>query len=360
VKSLHFVVPARLDDVANPTGGNVYDHRIHRDLVSLGWHVTRLAAPGSWPGPDAAAEHALARMIGSIPHGAVVLVDDLIACAVPDIVIAEADRLRLLVLAHNAWAAPPPGAGADGAGGDAAQAGQAAVFAAARYVLTTSSWTRDQILERHGLPPHQVVVAEPGVDPATLARGTPQGGGLLCVAALAAHKGQDVLLDALGHLRELPWRCVCVGDLDREPAFVEDLRHRVLRFGIGDRVTFAGVQTGRDLERAYAAADVLVLPSYGETYGMVVTEALARGLPVIATDVGGLPEALGRTRAGQPPGLLIPAGDSAALATALERWLTDPALRRQLRQAALERRSTLTGWDVTTRIIADVLTRARS
>ena len=103
---------------------------------------------------------------------------------------------------------------------------------------------------------------------------------------------------------------------------------------------------------------MLVLASHAETYGMVVTEALARGLPVIATAVGGLPEALGQTRDGRRPGLLVPPGDSGALAAALRRWLTDAELRQGLRAAARERRSTLSGWDVTSRRIAHVLTQA--
>ena len=77
--------------------------------------------------------------------------------------------------------------------------------------------------------------------------------------------------------------------------------------GLGDRVRFAGPRTGADLERSYAAADVLVLASRAETYGMVVTEALARGLPVVAAEVGGLTEALGHGADGMRPGAARPA-----------------------------------------------------
>jgi glycosyltransferase involved in cell wall biosynthesis len=175
---------------------------------------------------------------------------------------------------------------------------------------------------------------------------------------VTAHKGHDVLLDALARVVDLPWRCVCVGALDREPAFVADLRLRLATNGISDRVAFVGVRTGSGLDRSYAAADALVLASHGETYGMVVTEALARGLPGIVSSVGGLPEALGGTRAGGRPGLLVPAGDSVALAGALRRWLTDAPLRARLRAAAQERRSILSGWEIPSRRIAQVLTQA--
>ena len=201
-------------------------------------------------------------------------------------------------------------------------------------------------------------MAQPGVDPAQLAPGTDRGGELLCVAPVSSHKGHDVLLAALAATADLPWRCVCVGSLDRDPVFVERLRLEAEAAGVGGRIRFPGVQIGEDLAHAYAAADVLVLASRAETYGMVVTEALARGLPVIATAVGGLPEALGQASDGRRPGLLVPPEDSVALAAALRDWLVDANLRHRLREAARERRSTLSGWDAPTDRIARVLAQA--
>ena len=239
-----------------------------------------------------------------------------------------------------------------------AQTREAAVLCAAQYVITTSSSTRERLLRRYALPPDKVHVAQPGVDPAQLASGTDRGGELLCVAAVSSHKGHDVLLAALAATADLPWRCVCVGTLDRDPVFVERLRLEAEAAGIGGRVRFPGVRIGDDLAHAYAAADVLVLASRAETYGMVVTEALARGLPVIATAVGGLPEALGQASDGRRPGLLVPPEDSVALAAALRDWLVDADLRHRLREAARERRSTLSGWDAPTDRIARVLAQA--
>jgi glycosyltransferase involved in cell wall biosynthesis len=170
-------------------------------------------------------------------------------------------------------------------------------------------------------------------------------------------KGHDVLLDALASMKELSWRCVCTGSLERDPAFVEPLR-RSLDGGLGDRVSFPGPRTGIDLNRTYAAADVMVLASRAEAYGMVVIEALAHGLPVIATDVGGVTEALGHDAAGIRPGLLVPPDDPASLSSALRAWLGDAGLRGQLRRAARERRKSLSGWPRTTSVIAGVLAGA--
>jgi glycosyltransferase involved in cell wall biosynthesis len=167
-----------------------------------------------------------------------------------------------------------------------------------------------------------------------------------------------VLLDALATIADLSWRCVCVGSLDRNPAFVDGLRRRALDGGIGDRIWFTGPRTGVDLERSYAAADVLVLASRAETYGMVVTEALAHGLPVVAAEVGGLTEALGHGADGIRPGVLVPPDDPATLGAALRAWLTDAALRDRSRRAARERRESLSGWSTTTSAVASVLAGA--
>jgi glycosyltransferase involved in cell wall biosynthesis len=91
---------------------------------------------------------------------------------------------------------------------------------------------------------------------------------------------------------------------------------------------------------------------------MVVTEALARGLPVIATEVGGLTEALGQGADGIRPGLLVPPGDPAQLGAALRAWLRDAELRERLRRAARERRESLSRWSTTTSVIARVLAEA--
>ena len=158
-----------------------------------------------------------------------------------------------------------------------------------------------------------------------------------------------MLLDGLATATDLPWRCACVGSLDRDPAFADARAPPGSASGLARPGALRrGRAPAAELDRAYAAADLLVLASHAETYGMVVTEALARGLPVLATDVGGVPEALGHGEDGTRPGLLVPPGDPAALGAALRRWLGDAGLRERLRRAARERRASLRGWPATT------------
>jgi glycosyltransferase involved in cell wall biosynthesis len=353
VSTVHVVVPAGIDDQAQPSGGNVYDRRICSGLAALGWTVVEHHVLGSWPWPDARAEEALALRVACIPDAAVVLVDGLIASTAPAVLVPQARRLRLVVLVHMSLAAGPAAQGlAD------ARTREGAVLAAAVRVVTTSMWTRQQLVAAYGLPADSILLAQPGVDAAALAERTPGGGALLCVAAVARHKGQDVLLGALAALPDLPWHCVCVGSLDTDPAFVDQLRHRVQAAGISHRVIFTGPRCGDLLDQSYQAADLLVLASRAEAYGMVVAEALAQGLPVVASAVGGVPEALGRTLDGRIPGLLVPPGDRSSLTRALGRWLLEPDLREHLRQAARDRRTALVRWSDTSERVAHALTEA--
>ncbi|OLB81765.1 MAG: glycosyl transferase [Actinobacteria bacterium 13_2_20CM_2_71_6] len=336
---LHVVLPGDIDDPATPSGGNTYDRRICAGLAASGWSVREHAVRGAWPRPSGTERADLARVLAAVPDDAVVLLDGLVASAVPDVLVPQSRRLRLVVLVHM-----PLGDDAEGA-----------ALAAARAIVTTSAWSRWRLLDRYPLPADRVHVATPGVDPASLAPGSDAGTGLLCVAAVAPHKGHDLLAEALAKVADLPWNCMCVGSLGRDPGFVDQLRRQVRGYGLADRVHLVGPRTGDQLAAAYAAADLLVLASRGETYGMVVTEALARGIPVLATAANGLPEALGRAPDGSLPGMLVEPDDPAALAGALRRWLGDTDLRQQLRCSARGRRATLSGWTVTAELVSTVL-----
>ncbi len=330
---LHAVVPAGIDDPARPSGGNVYDRRLLDGLGGSGWRVLEHAVR------DRAG---VAEVVGSLPDGSLVLVDGLLVADAHEVLATASSRLRVVVLLHM----PLVGRDVDG---------ERAVLRAAAAVVTTSDWTRRLVLGRDGLAPLAVHVAEPGVDPAPLAQGTPSGGRLLCVAAVTPGKGHDVLVDALSGVADRAWRCVCVGSLLRDPAWAAGVLRQSGAAGLDDRVEWAGAQGGGALAASYAGADVLVLASRAESFGMVATEALARGIPVIASGVGGLPETVGRGADGRRPGLLVPPDDVVVLRRALRWWLEDEELRADLRAAARERRTSLPGWDVTTARVGGVL-----
>jgi glycosyltransferase involved in cell wall biosynthesis len=345
--TVHVVVPAGIDDPLRPSGGNTYDRRLCQALDSAGWSVCVDKVDGAWPCAGQIGRDALAGTLQALPDGSVVLIDGLVASTLPEVLVPACRRLRVVVLIHM-----PVGVDADQ---KRSLVAEREVLRAASSVVTTSNWSRNWLRTTYGLDPACVRVAHPGVDTAAPATGTPHGGALVCVGAVTRGKGHDLLLTALAQVIDLPWRCACVGALSVAPEFVTDLRRRARESRLDGRFLLTGPQNGSALDAAYAESDVLVLASRAETYGMVVTEALSRGVPVIAADVGGVPEALGTTADGSRPGLLAPPGDVTALADTLRLWLTDGDRRGALRAAALERRAGLTDWSETADRVGRVL-----
>jgi glycosyltransferase involved in cell wall biosynthesis len=335
---VYVVVPADIDDPAVPSGGNSYDRRVCRELVAAGRTVHEIAVAGEWPRPGPAARASLAAELAAVPDGAAVVLDGLVACGVPDVVVPQADRLALVVLVHLPL----------GEENASLAAAEREVLHAVDAVVATSPWTARRLIAAHGLDAADVHVATPGVDPAPLARGS-DGSRLLCVGSISPTKGQDLLVEALAAVGDEEWTCDLVGAVRRDPAHVDLVRGAITRCGLDARVRITGPLVGDALEAVFAAADLLVLPSRVEAYGMVVTEALARGIPVLAAAAGGVPETVGDS------GLLVPPGDAAALAAALRRWFGEPDMRDGLRRAAALRRPELDGWEVTARCLGQVL-----
>ncbi|MEU4373590.1 glycosyltransferase family 4 protein [Pseudonocardia alni] len=342
-RAVHVVVPAGIDDPRSPSGGNRYDRGV---CAAFDRPVREIAVVGGWPDPDRAALERLDAALTGVPDGGSVLLDGLVACAAPGVLARHTGRVRVVVLVHL-----PLG---DEHGLAAAvvadrRARERAALHAAAAVVTTSRWTARRVVRLHQLPLARVHVASPGVDPAPMTSAHPAGTRLLAVGALTPTKGHDLLVEALARVADREWTLRLAGPLDRVPAHTAAVRAAVDRHGLAGRITLTGPLTGPALDAAYASADLLVLPSRTESYGMVVTEALARAVPVIAAAVGGVPEALG------DGGLLVDPGDRDALAGALRSWLTDPGMRADLRAAARERRDRLDGWADTARALGAVL-----
>ncbi|WP_331751400.1 glycosyltransferase family 4 protein (plasmid) [Streptomyces globisporus] len=359
-RAVRFVMPGGVDDRAAPSGGNVYDRRVCQELPTLGWRVHEHAVAGDWPRPGTGPEAEVARVLRETPDGDAVLMDGLVACGIPAVVVPEAARLRLAVLVHLPLAeetglAPDTAAELDAA--------ERLTLRSAAAVVAPSAWAAKRLTQHHGLTPDRVHVAAPGTDTAPLAPGTAGDGSgaagprLLCVASLTPRKAQHTLVEALSHIADLPWTCELVGGTGHDPDHVRQVRGLITGHRLTGRVRMTGPRSGAALESCYAAADLLVLASRAETFGMVATEALARGVPVLATAAGGLPEAVGQLPDGSVPGTLVPPGDREALVAALRQWLTDPAERHRTKAAARQRRNALAGWDTTSRVLARTLER---
>ena len=334
-----------------PTGGNVYDRRLLADLPALGVDVREHRVDGPWPRASAAQRGCLAELVQREQRW---LVDAIVACGAPDVVTAAVGGGRpVVVVLHSFMSAQAWRSAADLR--RYAQA-ECTVLRAATGVVCTSRWSADEVARRYGRV--DAAVARPGVDPAPLATGTRSAPCLLALGTVCAPKDQLTLVRALAGVCDLAWTARIVGAVDVEPDYVARVRTEVVGSGLAGRVEVVGPRTGADLEALWQGTDLLVQASLAETYGMVVVEALARGVPSVVTAGTGGREAQLAGATPERPGAVVRPGDPAALAATLRRWLTDAELRRQWRQAALQARTRLPGWDATAREVATVLRRS--
>lgn len=348
-KSFVLVVPGRLDTL---TGGYGYDRRIIAGLSARGWTVAVRELHDSFPFPTTEARAEARSVLASIEDGATVVVDGLAFGVMADEAEQEAARLRLVALVHHPLAAEA-GLSADDA--SALEGSERRALATVRRVIVTSRGTATA-LARYGVGPDRVAVVEPGTDRAPLASGSAGGPlHLLCVASLTPRKGHDVLFHALASIPCRNWRLTCVGSIDRHAVMAAQLRTLVRTLGLEDHIEFAGEADGTRLPAHYASADVFVLPTLYEGYGMVVAEALAHGLPVISTNTGAIADLVG-----DHAGIIVTPGDEEALAHALLQVLDDRdgravGIREQLARGARHVRDTLPTWDDAARRMDDVL-----
>ena len=350
------VVPGRIDA---HTGGSIYDRRIVEGLRHRGWFVDVLELDASFPYPTAASLEQADRALAAVRAGTIAIVDSLALGAIPDLIEREASRLRIVALIHL------PLAAAIGIDRDTAarfEHGEHRALQLAERVVVTGHATLP-LVARYELAPDRVVVVEPGTETAPLARGSggnqragepdadpPRSLELLSVATVHRGKGHDMLLTALAAVPCQTWRLTCTGSLTRDPATADKVRAMVTTLGLGERVSFVGDLDGPALAACYDAADVFVLATRQETYGMAVAEALACGLPVVSTTTGAIPDLLG-----DGAGLLVPVGDTAALIDALSRVLDDADLRASLAGSARRVRHRLPTWDESSGEMAAVL-----
>jgi len=341
-----FAIPGRLE---TPTGGYIYDRRIIDGLRKAGLDVDIKLLSALFPFPNTPALQEAALELSSIPEDTVVVVDGLAGGAMPKNIEREADRLRIVSLVHH------PLARETGLKRDVAaelEASERRTLELVRHVIVTSNATAKLLIDEFGVAPDRVTVVEPGTDPGIRATGSPGAWTeLLCVASVTPRKGHVTLVRALAEIADLEWNLTCIGSMQRDPVTPLRVWKEVAKAKLNDRIVFKGeLADTASIAPYYDRADIFVLPTEYEGYGMAVAEALAHGLPVISTPTGGI-DALVGSRAG----ILVPAGDVAALADAMRRLVTDKDERHRLREGAWDVGSRLPTWEDAARKFGAVL-----
>lgn len=332
---LHILVPGPIEQ---RTGGYIYDARIVQGLRDRGWDVRIHSLPGEFPLPE---NDAFVRVLASIPDGSCVVLDGLTLAATPEAIVFHRSRLRIIALVHH------PLSDETGLSSDMRELLmrlERQALRAVSGVVVTSRFTADT-LKRFGVSPARIRVVEPGVDKVGFAEGPglnepPE---LLVVGAVIPRKGHDVLIRALSSLRHHAWHCVCAGSVERDRSYVKLVMGSVDRNDLEGRIEFVGECDSSELDDYYRRASVFVLPSHYEGYGMVLAEALVRGLPIISTTGGAISDTVPAET-----GALVPPGNSDALSGAIRSFIDGSdgvTTRTRCKQAARRYAVTMASWE---------------
>jgi glycosyltransferase involved in cell wall biosynthesis len=341
---VYFAVPG---DIEARTGGSVYDRKVIDALREDGWRVELLTWPASFPFPSEACRDEAEDSLAAVPDDSLVMIDGLALGVLSGLARREAQRLRLVGLVHHPLALET-GLDPDQAGIMAASERDA--LACCRAVIVTSETTAAIVEAAFGVPGELITVATPGIDVRSPAERTARRPGpprLLAMGSVTPRKAHHILVEALALIADLDWTCTIAGSLERDPDAAEALKEQIVDLGLQDRIAVVGEVSEAEAAGLYAWADIFTLASVYEGYGMVFSEALAFGLPIVATTGGAIPEVVSAEA-----GILVAPGDAAAFAGALREIVSDPVRRSALAEGSQAAGAYLTGWDRTAATIA--------
>jgi len=334
VRRVVFAVPGDLD---SPTGGYAYDKRIIEELRTLGWEVAVSDLGSSFPRPDATARQAANGMLAKLDPAIPVVIDGLAYGVLPEAGAALGKSHRLIALVHHPLAFE---SGLPESDAKRFRDSERAALRHVRHVIVTSPATARLLVSDYDVAMERITVAKPGNDPAPPSRGGGEGPlHLLAVGSIVPRKGYDLLVAALSGLKDLSWRLSIVGDPSRDPACAAALDRDIARFDLHSRIERLGAVSQRTLAVLYDRADLFVLPSRFEGYGMAFADAIASGVPVIAARSGAIPETVPAQAS-----ILVPPDDVAALASVLRRLIENKAEREALRAQARASARALPSW----------------
>ena len=345
VKRVAFAVPG---DLSAPTGGYGYDRRMIAELQKLGWQVDVISLGDGFPKPTPETKAAARDKLAAVAKGVPIIVDGLAFGVLPEAAGELRDNSPLLALVHHPLALE---SGLSPADAEAFRKSEREALAAARAVVVTSPSTGTLLADDYDVPPEFITVVIPGTDRGETAKGSSDGiVRMLAVGSVVPRKGYDVLIAALAPLANLSWRLTIVGDRSRDKAAAEQLDAAILQNRLADKVDMLGTLPAERLAALYTGADLFVLASRFEGYGMAFAEALAHGLPVVGTTAGAIPDTV-------PPnaGVLVEPNDVKALTRTLRMMIESPKERLWLATGAREAGAALPRWTDQARLLAGAI-----
>ncbi len=344
-RRIAFAVPG---DLATATGGYIYDRRIIAGLQEQGWIVDLIRLGDGFPKPEPQVLTHAQDVLLRLEPGCPLVIDGLAFAVMPEAAEWLARRHPLIALVHHPLALET---GLSPAQAELFKASEIAALVHARQVIVTSQATANDLIRDFAVAPERIAVVCPGTDRGQLATGSSDGVlRLLSVGSIVPRKGFDVLVAALSMLKDLPWNLKIAGDRTRDILAAAQLDKDLVHFALTERITLLGAVTHEALENLYLNADLFVLASRFEGYGMAYAEALAHGLPVVGTTAGAIPDTV-------PPGagVLVEPDQVEQLADVLRQIMTDPVFRARLSRGALEAAAAQPSWQQSAGAFAKVL-----
>ncbi|HSI40694.1 MAG TPA: glycosyltransferase family 4 protein [Xanthobacteraceae bacterium] len=338
-----FAIPGEL---SLATGGYAYDRRVMAECRRAVCTVNHVALPSGFPFPAPDDLARTAHLLHAVPTGQPVLIDGLAMGAMPAALLRGLRR-PLAALVHHPLALET---GLDERQSATLRTSERAALAEAAMVIATSASTAGLIERDYGVARPRLTVAVPGTDPRPRARGTGRPVRLLCVGAVIPRKAYGVLVDALATLTGRDWTCHIVGASDRDARETLALQSRIASRGLEGRIVLMGAISGEALAQEFDAADLFVSSSLFEGYGMGLAEAVACGLPIVATRAGAIPETVPAAAS-----LLAAPNDAQSLAAAIGLLLDEPDRRRLMADQAWQHAQTLPNWAQTAATIMTTL-----
>ncbi|MBJ3776166.1 glycosyltransferase family 4 protein [Acuticoccus mangrovi] len=343
MRPITFAYPGDLDTL---TGGYGYDRRLIEALKAAGHTVTPLALGDGFPDPDGPTLDGALSRLAAVPATTTLLVDGLAYGALPAEGL-ERVAAPIVAVVHHPLALET-GVAPDAAPAIAAR--ERAALTHARAVVVTSRHTRDTLVADYGVAADAIHVAVPGLDGAwhqSTARRPARPPRIVSVASIVPRKGFDILVAALAKVSDLAWNATIIGSLDRAPDAVVALANQIAAAGLGRRIAFIGEAGQAEIRAVYREASLFALASRYEGFGMVFAEAMASGLPIVATRGGAIPDVVPETA-----GILVDVDAADAFAAALRTVLTGPALSERLSAGAAAAAKTFDGWEETGAIVS--------
>jgi glycosyltransferase involved in cell wall biosynthesis len=342
-----FAIPG---DLATPTGGYVYARKI-LPLLRERLRIEVCQLPAGFPlASEAELDEAVAALAALDKPGMVFFIDGLAYGALP-VSALEALNAPIVALVHHPL-------GLEGGLNPSEKAHllktEEKALALAEHIVVPSHGTARELTRLFSVPDRKIAIAEPGILRGKRSEGAEAGPlHVVTVGTITPRKGYGVLIDALNLVRELPWRATIAGALDRSPETATLVRRKLSEHGFEERVRLAGQLDEATLSSLYSSADIFALASFYEGYGMAFAEAMAHGLPVVASGEGAV-----RDTVPASAGFVCVAGDMAAFAEALRVLLSNTALRKEKAEGAWRLGQTLPDWAHTADTIAHVLKQA--